>query len=142
MAQNKTTYTEASVENFIKTADDPQKQMDSIALIKLMATATGEPAKMFGSSIIGFGQYHYKYASGHEGNAPLLGFSPRKSAISLYVYSGGDEQRHLVDQLGKFKIGKACIYIKRLSDINIDILKQLMCETIQFIENTYTRIKE
>jgi hypothetical protein len=107
-----------------------------------MATATGEPAKMFGSSIIGFGQYHYKYASGHEGNAPLLGFSPRKSAISLYVYSGGDEQRHLVDQLGKFKIGKACIYIKRLSDINIDILKQLMCETIQFIENTYTRIKE
>jgi Domain of unknown function (DU1801). len=142
MAQNKTAYTEASVENFIKTVDDPQKQMDSAALIKLMATATGEPAKMFGSSIIGFGEYHYKYASGHEGNAPLLGFSPRKSAISLYVYSGGNEHRHLVDQLGKFKIGKACIYIKRLSDINIDTLNQLMSETIQFIENTYTRIKE
>lgn len=142
MAQNKTAYTQASVEKFIRTVDDPQKQMDSAALIKLMETATGEPAKMFGSSIIGFGQYHYKYASGHEGDAPLLGFSPRKSAISLYVYSGGNEHRHLVDQLGKFKIGKACIYIKRLSDINIDTLNKLMCETIKFIENTYTRIKE
>ncbi len=142
MAQNKTAYTESPVENFVKKIDDPQKQMDSAALIKLMGIATGEPAKMFGSTIIGFGQYHYKYASGHEGNAPLLGFSPRKSAISLYVYSGGDEHRHLVDQLGKFKIGKACIYIKRLSDINMETLEQLMRETIQFIENTYTRIKE
>lgn len=142
MAQNKTTYTKSSVEDFIKTVDDLQKQMDSTTLIKLMETVTGEQAKMFGSSIIGFGQYHYKYASGHEGNAPLLGFSPRKSAISLYVFTGTDEHRHLVDQLGKFKIGKACIYIKRLSDIKIDILNQLMCETIQFIENTYTRIKE
>ncbi|WP_312340284.1 DUF1801 domain-containing protein [Sphingobacterium sp.] len=142
MAQNKTVYTESSVENFVEKINDPQKRMDSAALIKLMETATGEPAKMFGSSIIGFGQYHYKYASGHEGNAPLLGFSPRQSAISLYVYSGGDEQRHLVDQLGKFKIGKACIYIKRLSDINMETLNQLMRETIRFIENTYTRIKE
>jgi len=142
MAQNKTAYSEAPVEDFIKTVDDPQKQRDSAALIQLMEAATGEPAKMFGPSIIGFGQYHYKYASGHEGDAPLLGFSPRKSAISLYVYSGGNEHRHLVDQLGKFKIGKACIYIKRLSDINIDILNQLMYETIQFIENRYTRIKE
>ncbi|MDR0264058.1 MAG: DUF1801 domain-containing protein [Sphingobacterium sp.] len=142
MAQNKKVYTESSVENFVEKINDPQKRMDSAALIKLMETATGEPAKMFGSSIIGFGQYHYKYASGHEGNAPLLGFSPRQSAISLYVYSGGDEQRHLVDQLGKFKIGKACIYIKRLSDINMETLNQLMRETIRFIENTYTRIKE
>ena len=142
MAQNKTAYSEAPVEDFIKTVDDPQKQRDSAALIQLMEAATGESAKMFGPSIIGFGQYHYKYASGHEGDAPLLGFSPRKSAISLYVYSGGNEHRHLVDQLGKFKIGKACIYIKRLSDINIDILNQLMYETIQFIENRYTRIKE
>ena len=142
MAQNKTAYSEAPVEDFIKTVDDTRKQRDSAALIQLMEAATGESAKMFGPSIIGFGQYHYKYASGHEGDAPLLGFSPRKSAISLYVYSGGDEQRHLVDQLGKFKIGKACIYIKRLSDINIDILNQLMYETIQFIENRYTRIKE
>lgn len=142
MATNKTAYTEASVQDFIKTVDDPQKQIDSTTLIQLMETTTGEPARMYGPTIIGFGNYHYTYASGHEGYAPLIAFSPRKSAISLYVFTGADEHRHLVDQLGKFKIGKACIYIKRLSDINIEILHQLMSETIQFIENKYTRIKE
>lgn len=142
MAKNKTAYTEASVQDFIKTVDDPQKQIDSATLIQLMEATTGEPAKMYGPTIIGFGNYHYIYASEHEGYAPLIGFSPRKSAISLYVFTGADEHRHLVDQLGKFKIGKACIYIKKLSDINIEILHQLMSETIQFIENKYTRIKE
>ena len=97
MAKNKTAYTEASVEDFIKTVDDPQKQIDSATLIQLMETTTGEPAKMYGPTIIGFGNYHYTYASGHEGYAPLIGFSPRKSAISLYVFTGADEHRHLVD---------------------------------------------
>ncbi|MGE8424199.1 MAG: DUF1801 domain-containing protein, partial [Sphingobacterium siyangense] len=122
MAKNKTAYTEASVQDFIKTVDDPQKQIDSATLIQLMEATTGEPAKMYGPTIIGFGNYHYTYESGHEGYAPLIGFSPRKSAISLYVFTGADEHRHLVDQLGKFKIGKACIYINKLSDINIEIL--------------------
>ena len=120
MAKNKTVYTNENVIDFIENIDNEQKRKDSYALIKLMETALGEGAKMWGPSIIGFGNYHYKYKSGHEGNAPILGFSPRKAAISLYVFTGLDEHQPLLEGLGKFTMGKACIYIKKLDDINID----------------------
>lgn len=142
MAVNKTLYTEADVKAFIETVDNLQKKEDSYHLIELMETASGEKAKMFGPSIIGFGKYHYKYDSGHEGEAPILGFSPRKAAISLYVYSGGAEQDALLTQLGKFKMGKACIYVKKLSDINLEILQKLMASSIDFISKKYQRILE
>lgn len=142
MTANKTTYTNASVNEFIQTVTDVQKQRDSVELIKLMQTISAEPPQMFGPSIVGFGTYHYKYTSGHTGHAPLIGFSPRKTAISLYVYTGLEDHKYLLEQLGKFKMGKACIYIKRLSDINIEKLNLMMHETISFIENTYTRIKK
>ena len=142
MAVNKTSYIEKSVDDFIKNIPDTQKREDSIQLVQLMQSVSNEAPKMFGESIIGFGQYYYKYASGHEGYAPLIGFSPRKAAISLYVYTGLEEHRSLVEQLGKYKIGKACIYIKKLSDINTEHLTTLMQETIQFITTKYSRIKD
>ncbi len=137
MAKNKTQTTDASVEDFINTfADTEQKRKDSFELIKLMQDFTGYEPKMFGPSIVGFGNYHYKYDSGHEGDAPLVGFSPRKSAISLYVftgYLGHSEQEELLKDLGKFKMGKACIYVKKLTDIDLEVLKKLMGSTIEFL---------
>lgn len=136
--KNKTTSTEASVLAFIeKSADTDQKKADSFELIKLMQSVSGFEPKMWGPSIIGFGNYHYKYASGHEGDAPLIGFSPRKAAISLYVFTGLDEQLHLLDNLGKFKMGKACIYVKKLSDIDTEELKNIMQTTIQYLKEQY-----
>jgi len=139
MAKNKTTETNADVFEFINTfADTEQKKKDSYELVELMKKISGHEPKMWGPSIIGFGSYHYKYDSGHEGDAPVLGFSPRKAAISLYVFTGLEEHEHMLKDLGKFKMGKACIYAKKLSDINQDQLKELMKETIKFIENKYT----
>ncbi|MDY0089019.1 MAG: DUF1801 domain-containing protein [Flavobacteriaceae bacterium] len=141
MAKNKTQTTDANVEDFINSfADTEQKRKDSFELIKLMQDFTGYEPKMYGPSIVGFGNYHYKYDSGHEGDAPLVGFSPRKSAISLYVftgYLGHSEQEELLKDLGKFKMGKACIYVKKLSDINQDVLKKLMKSTIEFLQAKY-----
>ncbi|KGE13425.1 DUF1801 domain-containing protein [Sphingobacterium deserti] len=141
MATNKTAYTTESVSLFLQTLLDDQKQADSEALIRLMEAATGESAQMFGPNIIGFGRYAYTYASGHSGEAPLVAFSPRKSAFSLYVYTGNEQHRYLLANLGKFKIGKACIYVKRLADIDIPSLEALMQESIKFLSNTYTRVK-
>lgn len=128
MAKNKTTYTEVNVADFITSyVDNEQKKADSFRLIELMREWSGFEPKMWGPTIIGFGNYHYKYASGHEGDAPLIGFAPRKAAFSLYVYSPTEESKQLLNDLGKYKISKACIYIKKLSDINIPTLEKL-CE--------------
>lgn len=137
MAKNKTGETEESVADFIAAVDSETKRDDSFRLIELMRQASGHEPKMWGPSIIGFGRYHYKYNSGHEGDAPLIGFSPRKAAISLYVFSGLEEHRHLLDGLGKFKIGKACIYIKKLSDVDEKKLTVLMKKTIEFLKSKY-----
>jgi hypothetical protein len=138
MAKNKTTVTNKDVLQFINEfADTEQKRKDSYELIKLMQSVSGHKPKMWGPSIIGFGSYHYKYASGHEGDAPMIGFSPRKAAISLYVFTGLDKHKHLLDGLGKFKMGKACIYIKKLSDIDQKKLKLLMKETIAWLSAKY-----
>ena len=136
MAKNKTVETSADVIDFINAfADTEQKKADSFALLKLMQQATGYQPKMWGASIIGFGSYHYKYDSGHEGDAPLVGFSPRKAAISLYVYSGQDEK--LLKDLGKYKMGKACIYVKQLSDIDQQQLVKLIDGNIRYLKTRY-----
>jgi hypothetical protein len=138
MAKLKTTETNKSVIDFIhEFAGSDQKIKDSYDLIEIMQEVTGFPPKMWGPSIIGFGHYHYKYASGHEGDMPLVGFSPRKAAISLYVYTGLEEHEHLLTDLGTFKMGKACIYAKRLSDIDIKQLKKLMKESIKYLKKKY-----
>lgn len=139
MAEIKTKQTQADVFEFINSfANTEQKKEDSFELVKLMQALTGFEPKMWGSSIIGFGVYHYKSErSRQEGDWPLVGFSPRKSAISLYVYSGGYEQENLLKELGKFKMGKSCIYIKMLDDINQDVLKKLIKSTIEFLQSKY-----
>ncbi len=138
MAKNKTAETEKNVMEFIhEFADTEQKRKDSYELIEMMQNVSGHEPKMWGSNIIGFGTYHYKYNSGHEGDSALIGFSPRKSAISLYVFTGLDEHEHLLKGLGKFKMGKACIYVNKLSDIDQLQLKTLMEETIKFLKSKY-----
>ncbi|CAM4387018.1 DUF1801 domain-containing protein [Flavobacterium terrigena] len=135
----KTKETNADVPDFINLfADSEQKRKDSFELLKLMQDVTGFEPKMWGPSIIGFGSYHYKSErSKQEGDMPLAGFSPRKAAISLYVFTGNEEHKYLLEDLGKFKMGKSCIYVKKLSDINLDVLKNLMKETINFIHSKY-----
>lgn len=139
MAELKTRATNEDVAEFIeKFADSEQKNADSYALLKIMEDITGCKAVMWGTSIIGFGKYHYKSErSKQEGDWPLVGFSPRKQAISLYVYSGLPEHEYLLENLGKFKKGAACIYVKKLSDINIDALIYLMKATITYLKNKY-----
>jgi hypothetical protein len=140
MAENKTKATGEDVVAFIhEFANTEQKVLDSLELVKLMEEATGEKAHMWGPSIVGFGSYHYKYASGHEGDAPRLGFSPRKAAISLYVFSGLEKHKPILANLGKFKMGKACIYVNKLSDINIDELKKVMKATLDWLDKTYPK---
>lgn len=134
MAKNKTNFTDNSVIDFINTfVDNDQKKSDSFQLIELMSKWSGFESKMWGPTIIGFGSYHYKYASGHEGDAPIIGFSPRKAAFSLYVYSPTEDSKILVTELGKYKMSKSCIYIKKLSDINISILEKLCKSSIMYI---------
>lgn len=138
MATNKTTYTDASVTDFINSfVDSEQKKADSFHLIALMTEWSGFEPKMWGPTIIGFGNYHYKYASGHEGDAPIIGFSPRKAALSLYVFSATDESKRLLQDLGKFKMGKACIYVKKLSDINLTTLAELSKDAIANANEQY-----
>ncbi len=140
MPANKTTFTEEDALKFLDAVKNEQQRKDSLRLVQLMEKVSGKKAKMYGPTIIGFGEYHYKYDSGHSGSAPLLGFSPRKAAISLYVSTGCAVQEDLLSKLGKFTMGKACIYVKRLSDINEDILIKLMQSTITFTSEKYTRI--
>ncbi|HNX83752.1 MAG: DUF1801 domain-containing protein [Bacteroidales bacterium] len=136
MAELKTKKSGSDVNEFINSfADTEQKRKDSFELLKLMREFTGFEPKMWGASMIGFGQYHYKSErSSQEGDWPLVGFSPRKAAISLYVYTGAPEHEHLLEGLGKFKKGAACIYVKKLSDIDQEALKKLMKTTIGFLQ--------
>lgn len=136
MAEIKTKQTDADVMEFINTfANNEQKKLDSFELIRIMKEVTGQEPKMWGPSIIGFGVYHYKSErSRQEGDWPLVGFSPRKAAISLYVYTGAKEHEHLLEGLGKFKMGKACIYVKKLSDINLDVLRKIIRESIVYLK--------
>ena len=135
MAKNKTTVTEVDVFDFIDDyVENEQKKTDSLELIKLFQKWSGFEPKMWGPTIIGFGSYHYKYASGHEGDAPMLGFSPRKAQFSLYIYSKTNKSDELLKSFGKFKMGKACIYMKKLSDIDVSILEQLCIETITYLD--------
>ena len=139
MAELKTKLNEANVVDFINaSADSEQKKKDAFELLALMEEWTGFKPKMWGASMIGFGSYHYKSErSRQEGDWPLVGFSPRKTAISLYVFSGTLEQEELLYELGTFTMGKGCIYVKKLSDINQDVLKELIMENIQYLKSQH-----
>ncbi len=137
MAKNKTTETQNSVIDFINTVEDLTKRNDSFELVKLMQEQTGYEPKMWGPAIIGFGSYHYKYASGHEGDAPLVGFSPRKDAVSLYLCSSFESKEELLSKFGKHKAGKGCIYIKKIADIDIEILKKMILYSVENLNKLY-----
>ena len=141
MAELKTKQQDADVFEFINNfVNTEQKREDSYDLVKLMQEVTGHQPKMWGTSIIGFGSYHYKSdRSRQEGDWPLIGFSPRKAAISLYVFSGSPDHEYLLEGLGKYTIGKSCIYIKKLTDIDLEALKRIMRTTIDFLEEKYRR---
>lgn len=138
----KTKQHEGDVMKFIDSfAPNEQSKQDSYELVKFMEKMTGHPPKMWGPSIIGFGKYHYKSdRSKQEGDWPLIGFSPRKTAISLYTYTGAKQHEYLLKDLGKFKIGKACIYVKKLADIDLSVLEKMIKETIQFLEEKYGKV--
>lgn len=136
MAEQKTKPTEQTVTSFLETVPDEKVKKDCFDLVQLMEKATGFPAKMWGTSIIGFGQYHYKYESGHEGDSCLAGFSPRKQNISLYVM-GSDNRPALLEKLGKHKAAKGCLYIKRLSDIDQQVLERLVKDSVAYLQEKY-----
>ena len=126
MAEMKTKPTNESVEKFLNRVSDEERRADCFAVAKIMEEITGEKPKMWGPSIVGFGSYHYKYASGREGDWPITGFSPRKKDLTLYIMMGFEKQGELMEKLGKHSHAKSCLYIKRLSDIHIPTLKKLI----------------
>ncbi|NBL65881.1 DUF1801 domain-containing protein [Flavobacterium sp. NST-5] len=137
MAQNKTIETDVEVTDFLNAPEREKKYHDSLEFIKIFNEVSGFSPKMWGSSIIGFGSYHYKYNSGHEGDTPLVAFSPRKDAFALYLLPEFPEKEMLLSQLGKHKATKGCVYIKKLSDINIEILKKMLSNCIAHTKTLY-----
>jgi hypothetical protein len=130
MAANKTTPTNQKVEQFLTAVADEQRRQDSFTLLELMKQVTGLEPKMWGSSIVGFGSYHYRYASGREGDTILAGFSPRKQNLTIYNMGGLDQHDDLFKQLGKHTRGGGCLYIKRLDEIDLPTLKRLIEESV------------
>jgi hypothetical protein len=135
MAELKTKVNEASVNKFLNSVADKQKREDSYVILELMKKITKFEPKMWGSSIVGFGSYHYKYESGREGDICLIGFSPRKQNLTLYIMSGFSKYGDLMKKLGKYKTGKACLYINKLDDIDIKVLKELINESVKTLKN-------
>lgn len=137
MAELKTKLNDASVEEFINNISDSQTKEDCFKILKLMKEITKEPAKMWGASIVGFGNYHYVSKSKQEGDWFLCGFSPRKQNITLYLMYGFDNQSEKLKKLGKFKTGRSCLYVKKLDDINIDVLKDLISDSYKFMKENF-----
>ncbi|WP_203246535.1 DUF1801 domain-containing protein [Sporosarcina beigongshangi] len=137
MYEQKTKETEKDVIEFIENVDSPKKREDAYKLLNLFNEATGFEAKMWGPSIIGFGSYHYVYKTGHEGDAPLVGFSPRKAKISLYFAPGDTEREALLARFGKHTTGKACVYINKVDDIDSEVLKELITQSVSFLQKQY-----
>jgi len=133
MAKLKTQKNEASVDEFLNSVADEKKRKDSFSILELMQEVTGEEPSMWGSSIVGFGSYHYKYASGREGDWFLTGFSPRKQSLTLYIIPGFDQYEPLLANLGKFKTGKSCLYINNLEDVDKTTLKELIQQSVTYL---------
>jgi hypothetical protein len=136
MTEAKPQRTQRSVNAFLKTIPDEQKRQDAFRLVDIMRKATKADPVLWGSSIVGFGTYRYKYASGREGEWPLTGFSPRKQNLTLYITSGFEQYDELLKSLGKFKTGKACLYIKRLDDVDLTTLRKLIRQSVQHMIKT------
>jgi hypothetical protein len=136
MAQLKTQKNDASVEEFLDSVANERKRQDSYAILELMQDVTGEEPAMWGTSIVGFGSYHYKYASGRENEWFLVGFSPRKQNLTLYIMSGFDDYESLLADLGKYKTGKSCLYINKLEDVDQSTLRELVEKSVTHMAQT------
>jgi hypothetical protein len=137
MAQNKTVPNQSSVAGFVASIPDSDRRADAEALIRMMRDVAGEDAKMWGPAIIGFGSYHYHYESGREGDMPLIGFSPRKAATVLYNATQGSDAQALLARLGKYTTGKGCLYIKKLADVDRDVLKAMLVKSLAAVRERY-----
>ena len=137
MAENKTVATDAGVDAFIDAVENDKKREDSRELIGLMRTITGSEPKMWGSSLVGFGQYHYKYASGREGDFFITGFSPRKTALTVYVMPGFDGYGDQLERLGPHKTGKSCLYLKNLDAVDRGVLEEIISDSVRHMRNKY-----
>ncbi|NVM46294.1 MAG: DUF1801 domain-containing protein [Candidatus Lokiarchaeota archaeon] len=134
MTALKTKPTKNSVKQFLRKVENPTKREDSFKILELMKEVTKEEPVMWGDSIVGFGSYRYKYASGREGDWPLVGFSPRKQNLTLYIMSGFGKYEKLLESLGKFKTGKSCLYINKLKDVDIQVLRELILESVEHMK--------
>ena len=137
MAENKTKPTSVSINTFLDSVPDASKRADALALIDMMQSATGEKPAMWGPSIIGFGSYHYRYESGREGDSPIVGFSPRKGALVLYIVTGFKGAEPLLAKLGKHTTGKSCLYVKHLADVDLGILRKLVDQSVAAVRAKY-----
>ena len=133
----KTKKNDASVTQFLEAVENEDGRSDSYEVLKIMEEITGEPAKMWGATIVGFGSYHYVYASGKEGDWMVTGFSPRKQALTLHIMAGFDRYDELMAQLGKFTTGKSCLYLKRLSDVDESVLRELITASCEHTKTLY-----
>ena len=137
MYELKTKPTEVTVDHFLDAVPDPQRREDGRKVRAMMERISGEPAKMWGPSIVGFGCYHYKYDSGHEGDMARTGFSPRAKELVLYLTGGFPRHQALMDRLGKYRTGKSCLYIKRLADVDESVLEALIAESLDYMREKY-----
>ena len=137
MAELKTQKNNRSVDNYLNAIDDPGRKKDCRTIHQIMKNITGKPGSMWGDSIVGYGSYHYKYASGREGDWMLTGFSNRKQSISLYIMSGFEKYQDLLKRLGKHTTGKSCLYINALADIDVEVLKEMIESSVQFMREKY-----
>lgn len=141
MAELKTKKNDSSVMDFIKSVDSDEKREDSLVLLKLYEDVTGEKAVMWGNSIIGFGSYHYKSErSKQEGDWPLIGFSPRKQQLTLYFMDGFDKYKDDLEKLGKHKVSVGCLYVKRLSEIEMSVLREMISKSFKFMKDTHSDV--
>lgn len=141
MTEPKMKETDNSIIEFIENVENEKKKADAYQLLEIFEEVTGFEAKMWGPSIIGFGSYHYKYASGREGDAPLVAFSPRKAKISLYLAEDSEEREKLLENFGKHTASKACIYVNKLADIDLNVLKDLITYTVETYQKLYPNEK-
>lgn len=135
----KTKPTDAAVDAFLDEVGDPARRDECRTILELMREVTGAEPKMWVGGMVGFGSYHYRYESGREGDWFVTGFSPRKANLTLYIMAGFDRYEVLLERLGKFKTGKSCLYLKRLSDVDIDVLEELVRESVAHVSGTYER---
>lgn len=135
----KTILNDGDVHEFLNKVENEKRKTDSYQVLTLMKEITGKEPKMWGDSIVGFGKYHYKYDSGREGDMCMVGFSPRKTSLTVYIMPGFEKYDDLMQQLGKYKTGKSCLYIKKLEDVDLDILKTLIHESFQYMDKKYNQ---